>query len=83
MVGIFRRDLSRAVTLLELIKRREKTKREQLHLSIEIFEKRYQTKDFSGQLLTEYTTNAIKTARYVLNYIFSGLNKVHRPYKYS
>ena len=36
-----RRDLSRTVTLLELVKRREKTKRELLHLTIEVFEKRY------------------------------------------
>lgn len=36
-----RRDLSRAVTLLELVKRREKTKREHLHLTIEVYEKRY------------------------------------------
>jgi enhancer of polycomb-like protein len=35
-----RRDLSRAVTLLELAKRREKTKREHFHLTIEVFEKR-------------------------------------------
>ena len=35
-----RRDLSRAVTLLELVKRREKTKREHLHLTIEVYEKR-------------------------------------------
>jgi len=36
-----RRDLSRAVTLLEMVKRREKTKREHLHLTIEIYEKRF------------------------------------------
>lgn len=36
-----RRDLSRAVTILEMIKRREKSKRELLHLTLEIFEKRY------------------------------------------
>ena len=35
-----RRDLSRAVTLLEMVKRREKTKRELLHLTVEIYEKR-------------------------------------------
>lgn len=35
-----RRDLSRAVTLLEMVKRREKTKREMLHLTVEIYEKR-------------------------------------------
>lgn len=35
-----RRDLSRAVTILEMIKRREKSKRELLHLTLEVFEKR-------------------------------------------
>lgn len=35
-----KRDLSRALTLLEMVKRREKSKRELLHLSIEVFEKR-------------------------------------------
>ncbi len=36
-----RRDLSRAVTLLEMVKRREKTKKENLNLTKDIFEKRY------------------------------------------
>lgn len=35
-----RRDLSRAVTLLEMVKRREKAKREFLNLNIEVFERR-------------------------------------------
>lgn len=35
-----RRDLSRAVTILEMIKRREKSKREMLHLTLEVVEKR-------------------------------------------
>lgn len=39
-----RRDLSRAVTILEMIKKREKSKRELLHLTLEIVEKRYGTK---------------------------------------
>ncbi|XP_054706562.1 enhancer of polycomb homolog 1-like [Uloborus diversus] len=56
-----RRDLSRAVTLLELVKRREKMKREMLHLTVEVVEKRYQTGDFSGQLLAE--VSAIKHPR--------------------
>lgn len=38
-----RRDLSRAVTILEMIKKREKSKRELLHLTLEIVEKRYGT----------------------------------------
>lgn len=45
---------------MEMVKRREKTKREQLHLGIEIYEKRYHAKDFAGQLLAEYTTSATK-----------------------
>lgn len=55
-----RRDLSRAVTLLELVKRREKAKRELLHLTIEVYEKRYQAKDFSGSMLAELS--AIKSS---------------------
>lgn len=73
-----RRDLSRTVTLLELVKRREKTKREHLHLTIEIFEKRYQAQDFSGQLLAELS--AIKAPRPAFAPIFSnqfGLNQQH------
>lgn len=68
----FRRDLSRAITLLEMVKRREKTKREHLHLSIEIYEKRYQARDFSGQILSEYSTNVTKNTRYfkkIISYI--------------
>ncbi|XP_022243392.1 enhancer of polycomb homolog 1-like isoform X2 [Limulus polyphemus] len=56
-----RRDLSRAVTLLEMVKRREKTKREHLHLTVEIFEKRYQAGDYTGQILAE--VSALKLAR--------------------
>lgn len=43
-----------------MVKRRETTKRDELQLSIEIYEKRYQSKDFSGQLLAEYTSAATK-----------------------
>lgn len=52
------------MTLLDLIKRREKAKRENVHLGIEIFEKRYQAKDFNGYLLAEYTNN-INKSRFV------------------
>ncbi|XP_072010145.1 enhancer of polycomb homolog 1 isoform X2 [Engystomops pustulosus] len=48
-----RRDLSRAVTILEMIKRREKSKRELLHLTLEIMEKRYNLGDYNGELLSE------------------------------
>ncbi len=48
-----RRDLSRAVTLLEMVKRREKTKKENLNLTKDIFEKRYASSDFDGRIITE------------------------------
>uniref|UniRef100_A0A0P6J3X0 Enhancer of polycomb homolog n=1 Tax=Heterocephalus glaber TaxID=10181 RepID=A0A0P6J3X0_HETGA len=48
-----RRDLSRAVTILEMIKRREKSKRELLHLTLEIMEKRYNLGDYSGEIMCE------------------------------
>ncbi|KAG5841659.1 hypothetical protein ANANG_G00168980 [Anguilla anguilla] len=48
-----RRDLSRAVTILEMIKRREKSKRELLHLTLEIIEKRHNMADFGGEIMAE------------------------------
>uniref|UniRef100_A0A8C9V677 Enhancer of polycomb homolog n=1 Tax=Scleropages formosus TaxID=113540 RepID=A0A8C9V677_SCLFO len=48
-----RRDLSRAVTILEMIKRREKSKRELLHLTLEIVEKRYGMADFGSEVMAE------------------------------
>ncbi|CAH0550063.1 unnamed protein product [Brassicogethes aeneus] len=63
-----RRDLHRAVTLLELVKRREKIKREHVHLTIEVFEKRYQAKDFSGAIMAE--ASAIKSSRPAFTPIF-------------
>lgn len=48
-----RRDLSRAVTLLELVKRREKTKREVVLLTLEVVEKRFAARDFSGAVAAE------------------------------
>lgn len=67
-----RRDLSRAVTLLEMIKRREKAKREQMHLSVEVFEKRYQARDYNGQLLAEFTSQAAKSTRPAFAPIYSN-----------
>uniref|UniRef100_A0A6I8QQR7 Enhancer of polycomb homolog n=1 Tax=Xenopus tropicalis TaxID=8364 RepID=A0A6I8QQR7_XENTR len=48
-----RREFSRAITILEMIKRREKTKRELLHLTLEVVEKRYNLGDFGGEILNE------------------------------
>uniref|UniRef100_A0A3Q3W8N1 Enhancer of polycomb homolog n=1 Tax=Mola mola TaxID=94237 RepID=A0A3Q3W8N1_MOLML len=48
-----RRELSRAVTILEMIKRREKSKRELLHLTLEIVEKRNALPDFGSEVMAE------------------------------
>ncbi|XP_045207305.1 enhancer of polycomb homolog 1-like [Mercenaria mercenaria] len=48
-----RRDLSRAVTLLEFVKRREKMKKEMLQLAIEVAEKRYNLEDYDGKMLSD------------------------------
>ncbi|XP_031779324.1 enhancer of polycomb homolog 1 [Nasonia vitripennis] len=71
-----RRDLSRAVTLLEMVKRREKTKREHLHLTIEVYEKRYQAQDFNGQILAE--VSALKTTRPAFAPLFTNQFGVHQ-----
>nr|XP_022909693.1 enhancer of polycomb homolog 1 [Onthophagus taurus] len=65
-----RRDLSRAVTLLDFVKRREKIKREYVHLTVEIFEKRYQAKDFSGAIISELSV--IKAPRPAFTPIFQN-----------
>lgn len=51
-----KRDFCRAVTLLEMIKRREKMKRENVHLTVEVFEKRYHARDFSGTVYNEVSS---------------------------
>uniref|UniRef100_A0A8C2FP67 Enhancer of polycomb homolog n=1 Tax=Cyprinus carpio TaxID=7962 RepID=A0A8C2FP67_CYPCA len=48
-----RRDLSRAVTILEMIKKREKSKRELLHLTLEVVEKRNTMPDFGLEVMAE------------------------------
>lgn len=58
-----RRDLSRAVTLLEMVRRRESKKREQIEITKKVFEKRYDCRDFSGQLVTDILTNMARNAR--------------------
>ncbi|XP_066260751.1 enhancer of polycomb homolog 1 [Euwallacea similis] len=55
-----RRDLGRAVMLLELVKRREKCKREFVHLTVEVFEKRFQARDYNGSVVAE--AQALKAA---------------------
>ena len=48
-----RRDLSQAIVLLEMVKRREKTKKEHLNLTADIFERRYHVGDWDGRIFAE------------------------------
>ncbi|XP_003746058.1 enhancer of polycomb homolog 1 [Galendromus occidentalis] len=48
-----KRDLKKAFTLLEMVKKREKLKREDLHLTVEVFEKRVQAGDLTGAIVAE------------------------------
>ena len=48
-----RRDFIRAIGLLDLVKRREKIKKEHLMLTAEIFERRYQVGDFEGKVFED------------------------------
>ena len=48
-----RRDLNRSVMLLEMVKRREKMKKERLALTSDLFEKRFQAEDWDGALLQQ------------------------------
>uniref|UniRef100_A0A665X805 Enhancer of polycomb homolog n=1 Tax=Echeneis naucrates TaxID=173247 RepID=A0A665X805_ECHNA len=59
-----RREFSRTVTILEMIKRREKSKRELLHLTLEVVEKRYQMGDFSGDILREVSLPLVEKPVY-------------------
>ena len=57
-----RRDLTKVVTLLEMVKRREKTKKEKLNLTLDIFDKRYALNDFNGHIL-EFANSAVARQR--------------------
>lgn len=48
-----RRELSRAVSLLEMVRRRERHKKELIRLAANLMDKRYQARDFSGHMLAE------------------------------
>lgn len=65
-----RRDLGRAVTLLEFIKRREKTKKEMLQLTIEVAEKRYRLEDYEGKMLSEAESIRHKLPPFISPYTY-------------
>lgn len=48
-----RRDLNRACTILDMVKRREQSKKELLQLTVEVFEKRYYSQ-FNIKILSTF-----------------------------
>lgn len=54
-----KQEISRAVQLLELVKNREKTKRDLLKISVDIFKKRCDVGDFDGTHSREFADNAV------------------------
>lgn len=48
-----RRDLNRACTILDMVKRREQSKKELLQLTVEVFEKRYDSQ-FNIKILNPF-----------------------------
>lgn len=59
-----RRDLQRATTILEMVRRREETKRDHLKMTVNIFEKRVEIRDFNGAVYSELNAQ-YKNTRYV------------------
>ena len=49
-----RRDLNRACTILDMVKRREQSKKELLQLTVEVFEKRYDSQ-FNIKILNTFS----------------------------
>lgn len=67
-----RRDLARALTLLELVARRERAKRDLLRLTALLSERRYHAQDFASHLPPELPQ------RWVLGMIRSEKTGRHR-----
>ncbi|XP_040912274.1 enhancer of polycomb homolog 2 isoform X2 [Toxotes jaculatrix] len=70
-----RREFSRTVTILEMIKRREKSKRELLHLTLEMVERRYQMGDFSGDILREVSLPLVDRPAYSTSVTLNNGNR--------
>ena len=56
-----RRDINRAVMLLDMVKRRETLKKENLNLIADVYEKRYHAEDWDGAIFQQ--VQALKPAR--------------------
>ncbi|XP_070183396.1 enhancer of polycomb homolog 1-like [Littorina saxatilis] len=67
-----KRDMVKASTLTQFLKRREKSKKEIVQLTIEIMEKRFQMEDFSGALLEEAEAEREKMPSFIPPYMFNS-----------
>ncbi|XP_059173938.1 enhancer of polycomb homolog 1-like [Physella acuta] len=76
-----RRDLQKTLTLLELLKRREKSKKELLQLTIEILEKRNEMEDFSGTALAEAEEEREKHPTFVAPFALNSRGEWVQTYK--
>ncbi|CAL1546785.1 unnamed protein product [Lymnaea stagnalis] len=76
-----RRDLQKTLTLLELLKRREKSKKELLQLTIEILEKRNEMEDFSGTALAEAEEEREKHPTFVPPFALNSRGEWVQTYK--
>ena len=77
-----RRDLNRAVLLLEMVKKREKLKKENLNLTTDIFDKRYQGEDWDGSVMSAVTAQVTKPVPRVLQPSYplhSWVNSITSP----
>ena len=78
-----RRDLNRAVLLLEMVKKREKLKKETLNLTTDIYDKRYQAEDWEGVLIQQAQLSRPPTSSRVLQPTYalaaSWVNSITSP----
>lgn len=65
-INLCSRDLQRATTILEMVRRREETKRDHLKMTVNIFEKRVEIRDFNGAVYSELNAQ-YKNSRCVSN----------------
>ncbi|KAH8321395.1 hypothetical protein KR074_003760 [Drosophila pseudoananassae] len=66
-----RRDLRRATAILEMVRRREETKRDHLRMTVNIFEKRVEMRDFNGAVYSELNAQ-YKTTRPAYNPLYTN-----------
>ncbi|XP_076455967.1 enhancer of polycomb homolog 1-like isoform X2 [Babylonia areolata] len=67
-----KRDMLKALTLTHFLKRREKSKKEILQLTLEVMEKRYQMGDFSGTMLAEAEAERAKMPSFIPPFMFNS-----------